>query len=117
MNIDNTWLFMKKKLLLLLLSLLSIQSLADLSDHPGNPIYWDENSGSGGSAWPVIVMIIVFFALMPLIQKLCGLLREILPDNDSNWPMYIWLIGAILIVVGVYGSVFSILLPILSKYS
>jgi hypothetical protein len=108
---------MKKLLLLLLLSLLPIQSLADLSDHPGNPIYWAENTGPGtGSTWPAIVAIIVFFALMPLIPKLCGLLDKILPDSDSDWRMYVWLVGAILIVVGVYGSVFTILLPILFKF-
>ena len=98
---------MKKLFILIFFSIYTIPSLAHPFERLSN-YYWD---GDSGFSWQAVVLVVMFFALMPLIQKLCGLWAKILPDKD--WAIYIWLIGAIIIVLGVYWGSSIMLLSVL----
>ena len=98
---------MKKLFILIFFSIYTIQSLADPFERYSDN-YW---YGATGFTWQTAVIIVMFFALMPVVQKLCGFWAKILPDKD--WAIYIWLIGAIIIVLGVYWGSLIMLLSVL----
>ena len=100
---------MKKLFILIFFSIYTIQSLADPFERYSD-YYWD---GDSGFSWQAVVLVVMLFDLMPVVQKLCGLWVKILPDKD--WAIYIWLIGAIIIVLGVYWVSLITLLSLLSR--